>query len=103
MARNSWPDDPILLIDEVAPTRYDLELRIDLDGERFSGEITMKGMVAAKGQLAEVRMHCAELDVRSCELGGLEVEWCLRADDEIRRCKQLDPGLKAPGFKVATE
>ena len=60
--------DPYRLPTRATPTRYDVELRPDLDDATFTGRVAIEVSVAEPAE--HLVLNAIELDIKSCAVGG---------------------------------
>ena len=80
--------DPYRLPRHTTPSRYDLELRPDLDAASFEGEVWIE--VVTDGDVDELVLNAAELEIDGCTVDGTEAPFELDIANERLFVRPVD-------------
>lgn len=69
------------LIDQFAPVHYDLSLVLERDKRKFSGIVTVSGVVQPEAH--SINLHAKGLTIESATLDGKRADWDAGSNDEL--------------------
>ncbi len=90
--------DPYRLPQHVVPTRYDLQLKPDLQALKFHGHETVT--VTVRQETSDVVLNAAELEILEAAIeqdGGRSYQGSAELDEATERCRITFPATLAPG------